>query len=99
MRVANPAHKLGRLSLENVVRLADTVSSLPHVSRKMASEPIKISASSRRELFDFLDAQMHSSYRSLRDEQRAVMGSNMIKSYVFEVAHSVDTVEDAKSDY
>ncbi|OGK10618.1 MAG: hypothetical protein A2Y63_04150 [Candidatus Riflebacteria bacterium RBG_13_59_9] len=37
------------------------------------------------ELFDFLQAQMHTAYRELADQQRLESESTLIKSYIFEV--------------
>ncbi|MCC7353447.1 MAG: hypothetical protein IT330_06770 [Anaerolineae bacterium] len=39
----------------------------------------------RQQLFDFLQSQMQTAYRSLREEQRLESESSLIKSYIFEV--------------
>jgi hypothetical protein len=40
---------------------------------------------SRVDLFDFLQAQMHTAYRELSEQQRLESESTLIKSYIFEV--------------
>lgn len=46
---------------------------------------------SRKELFEFLQGQMQTSYRDLLDRQRLQNESTLIKSYIFEANHRDDT--------
>jgi len=50
----------------------------------------------RRELFDFLQSQMQTAYRELREKQRLEFESSLVKSYIFEVDLPVDLSDSRK---
>ena len=51
----------------------------------MEGDPREHVIETRRDLFDFLDSQMQSAYRSLRGLKRLESETTLIKSYIFEV--------------
>ncbi|MGH7453704.1 MAG: hypothetical protein ACRENG_20310 [bacterium] len=50
----------------------------------------------RRELFDFLQSQMQTAYRELREKQRLEFESSLVKSYIFEVDLPADLSDSRK---